>query len=249
MVSLSNPFFIGGVLSSLVGLLLLFSSIAILNFLRIVKDLPTSKIRSIAMGVVELYGKVVSNPVNQYKTPFSNKECVWCNWRVEEYQSGKNSGWYIIKWGTISDLFYLDDGTGTVLVDPKGATIEINKNQFLLSDNFSTGILDFFSKNNIKTTNFFGAKKTIRVSETYLSPNDSVYILGNAMDNPFVSEGQALKHEVDVMIGRGSNFYYVISDSSEKEMVLVNNIIIIIALIFGVSLVILGLILIIFLGI
>ena len=58
--------------------------------LRLIKDTPTSKVRSLAMGFAEIFGTVVK-PKQALKTPFSNKACVYYTYQIQELRSsGKN---------------------------------------------------------------------------------------------------------------------------------------------------------------
>ncbi|MFH1770987.1 MAG: hypothetical protein ABH828_05545 [archaeon] len=92
---------------------------------QMIENIPTSKIRSIAMGLVEIKG--IAEPFRKklLKSPFSEKDCVYYRYTVEEYRSsGKNSRWVTIASGQSNDFFNLTDDTGTVLVDPKGAEVK-----------------------------------------------------------------------------------------------------------------------------
>ena len=64
------------------GLLMFYSGLKKLQRDRLIANIPTSKIRSMAMGIVELYGTI--QPYEETLTaPFSGKECV-C---IAAYQS------------------------------------------------------------------------------------------------------------------------------------------------------------------
>ena len=59
---------------------------------RLIENIPTSKIRSIAMGLVEISGRVVKSKNNNLKSPFSQNDCVYYKCTIEEYRrSGKHS--------------------------------------------------------------------------------------------------------------------------------------------------------------
>jgi hypothetical protein len=188
---------------------------------RLIEDIPTSKIRSIAMGLVEIYGKIV--PADKILTsPFTQKNCVYYRYLIERLEnSEKSSKWVKIKEGEDRTLFYLQDETGKVLVDPKGAEIDIPP-----SFEFTSGIgkdppqqiKNFLQANKISFEGFLGINKTMRFREYILEPNNNLYIMGTAGDNPFMEEGWAQTGIEDVMIQKGENIYYI-SDKSEKEVV------------------------------
>ncbi|MBS3125294.1 hypothetical protein J4211_03510 [Candidatus Woesearchaeota archaeon] len=168
---------------------------------RLVENTPTSKVRGIAMGFVEVCG-TVSKPFKQYLVgPFTGKECVYYSYKIEEERQGSKGRRY---WATIrSDVqsipFFAKDNTGAVLVDPKGA------------------IKLFSEKNNLRLSGLFGSRP-LRFTETHLAPNDIIYILGTAGDNPYVKEGRAVNGVEDVMIQKGKHSPYYISDKGEKDV-------------------------------
>jgi len=90
------------------------------------REHPTSKIRSLAMGLVEIYGQALAPQGNNLKSPFSNKDCVYYKYTVEEYrQQGKHKRWVTVLSGDKIRPFYVRDETGQVLVDPASAKIDI----------------------------------------------------------------------------------------------------------------------------
>ena len=68
--------------------------------------------------------------------------------------------------------------------------------------------------NKIATTTFFW-NKSLRFTETHLAPNDKIYVLGTAGDNPFVKEATAVQGVEDIMIQKGKKPFYI-SDTDEK---------------------------------
>jgi len=189
---------------------------------RLVENTPTSKVRGIAMGFVEVCG-TVSKPFKQYLVgPFTGKECVYYSYKIEEERQGSKGRRY---WATIrSDVqsipFFAKDNTGAVLVDPKGAMIELAPDlvqQQSLWSKVSPQIKLFSEKNNLRLSGLFGSRP-LRFTETHLAPNDIIYILGTAGDNPYVKEGRAVNGVEDVMIQKGKHSPYYISDKGEKDV-------------------------------
>ncbi|MCS7105696.1 MAG: hypothetical protein NZ942_00010 [Candidatus Aenigmarchaeota archaeon] len=75
---------------------------------RLIEDIPTSKIRSIPMGLVEIYGEAIPAKDRIFKAPFTNKDCVYYRCIVqEERSSGKRRTWVTIKDEEKRDYFYL----------------------------------------------------------------------------------------------------------------------------------------------
>jgi hypothetical protein len=187
---------------------------------RLIEDIPTSKIRSIAMGLVEVFGEVV--PAKRIlKSPFSNNDCVYYKYTIEEYRtSGKSSRWIIVDDGEEGTYFHLKDDTGSVLVDPKGAEVDIP-----LDSEFKSGfgtdppeqVKQFLRSRGISFEGFLGVNKTMRFREYFIAPKDKLYIMGTAGDNPFVKEASEQAGTEDVMIQKDEGIYYI-SDRSEKEL-------------------------------
>jgi hypothetical protein len=189
---------------------------------RMIENIPTSKIRSLAMGLAEIYGQVVKDKF-LLKGPFSGDDCVYYKYTIQELRHAKNSSyWATIKKGEERVNFYLKDETGFVLVDPKGANIDIAKDY-----EFGSGwgsdppqkVLQFLEANGVHHEGFFGANKQMRFMESSIEPGDKLYILGTAGDNPFVEEATARQSAEDAMIqkGRFDRFYYI-SDKPEKDI-------------------------------
>jgi len=204
-----------------VGVFLIWTGFQAFKMKRLIENIPTSKIRSVAMGLVEIAGHVVSD--KKLKSPFSNKDCVYYKYIIQEYRSsGKHSRWVTIKKGNDCVPFYLKDSTGKVLVDPKGANIDIPKD-FEFKSGFRKDppivVKQFLTANRLKFESFLGMNKTMRYREYFIAPNDKLYIMGTAGDNPYVEEATARQSTEDIMIqkGRHEKVYYI-SDKPEHAV-------------------------------
>lgn len=92
---------------------------------RLISDTPTAKVRSLAMGLVEVEGTVRAR--SQVVAPFTDRSCAW--WEVE-LQTPSESNRGLKRWSTVykeqsGNPFYLEDGTGTALVYPQGAEMRV----------------------------------------------------------------------------------------------------------------------------
>lgn len=189
---------------------------------RLIENMPTSKVRSIAMGLVEICGQVVAAKDRILSSPFSCKPCVHYRYSIEEYrQQGKHSRWVTLRSGHDETYFFLRDDTGSVLVDPKGASINAKRDFFAECGRGTAPPLQvqaFLKREDIDFRGWLGAKK-MRFAEYYLEDGDSAYILGTAADNPFVADGSAVQGVDNVIIEKGKNdkFYYI-SDKPEREV-------------------------------
>lgn len=201
------------------GLLLFYNGLRAFTKKRLIENIPTSKIRSIAMGLVEVYGEVI--PAQKpLKSPFSAMDCVYYNYKIQEHRSsGKHSYWATIKKGERASRFYLKDNTGSVLVDPEGADIAISKDNTFdshLGKDPPKEVKKFLDSSGISFEGFLGMNKQMRYSESFIEPKDKLYVLGTAGDNPFFEEASSKKGIEDIMIKKGKEekFYYI-SDKPE----------------------------------
>jgi len=147
---------------------------------------------------------------------------VYYHFTIEEYRSsGKNSQWVTIKNGEQRNLFYLKDDTGRILIDPTGAKIEAKMDFEYQSDlrkDPPEQVIRFLTANNLAHDGFFGLNKTMRYRETIIVPDDTLYIMGTAGENPFHKEVTA--NNVDSIViqkGKYEKQYYI-SDKSEKQI-------------------------------
>lgn len=196
------------------NLLFLSNGIGLFRKRMLIKNMPTSKIRSIAMGLVEVYGEVIPIKDNILKSPFTNQDCIYYKCTIT---LGKENYFEedIIK-------FYLKDETGTVLVDPTGANFNLDPSKtFEYHTKRGSAppqtIIDFLKKNNFNTETYL-SPETIYI-EYLIKTRDKLYIIGTAIDSPHVEDGTEKEGMPDIMITEGKNekFYYI-SDSPEKKV-------------------------------
>lgn len=101
---------------------------------RLVRDTPTAKARSVAVGRAELEGR--ARPADgALSAPFSEEACLYADWEIEEYRYDADDNrheWVTIADGELTVPFYLEDDTGRILVEAdRGA-------DFDLSDDYRT---------------------------------------------------------------------------------------------------------------
>jgi hypothetical protein len=89
----------------------------------LIRDTPTEQAESLSVGPSEISGTAVATPEGAMTAPFSEEDCVLAEYEVEQYDSsGDDSSWDTVKQGTFFCPFFLDDGTGKVLVRPHDDT-------------------------------------------------------------------------------------------------------------------------------
>lgn len=204
------------------GVALFFLGFRWLRQKRLIENTPTSKVRSIAMGLVEIFGSALSAEKKILKSPFTAKDCVYYSYKIEELRSnGKHTYWATIKKGNENVHFFLKDSTGAVLVDPEKAKVDVPVS-FRYESRWGKDppkeVIDFLQKTGIRFESFFGINKTMRFTETMIPLKQEIYILGTAGNNPFVEDGTAKKNEQGIMIQKGREIY-LISTKQEKDLV------------------------------
>jgi hypothetical protein len=143
------------------GLFFFFFGFAQLRKKRLVENTPTSKIRSVAMGINEVTG--FARERAPLKSPLSGASCVFYKFKMEKEVRRSKGGtyWQTVNEGCSANYFYIEDGTGKLLVDPLYAETMLLEDYENISG--ATGI---FSGNRMRYT------------EWYIAPGDYVYILG-----------------------------------------------------------------------
>ncbi len=115
-----------GLLAGLVASFLFWSGLHYVRLKRKIENTPTSKVRSLAMGMVEVHGRAR----RQYAlvAPMTQAACVY--YRLRKYRRDKNNKWKLVKDVDSSHVsFYVDDGTGSVAVAPQGASVKAKTRQ------------------------------------------------------------------------------------------------------------------------
>jgi hypothetical protein len=116
---------------SIIGIVVLIFAFRRFHKYQLISDTPTSKIRSMAMGLVEIQGNISGTEF--IKSPFSKTDCVYYRYRIEEYRrhvstdsKGRKTvshSWDTIASGERRAPFFAKDDTGEVYVQPRGAEI------------------------------------------------------------------------------------------------------------------------------
>ncbi len=138
---------------------------------RAIEDFPTSKVRSLAMGKVEVIGRAAQ--MLELRAPFSQVDCVWYRAELQRkmpMQDGSHR-WRRVRTIHSGDLpFYLEDDTGRILVDPVHANININTRQIIHPAVASAdGLLAA------------GMSSDMRCVESYIAVGSTLYVMGTAM--------------------------------------------------------------------
>lgn len=92
---------------------------------QLIRNTPTSKVRSLAVGAAEVKGQ--AHPADETLTsPVTQQDACIYQLEVLQYSPGNEES----DWNSVLEVgrrvpFHLDDGTGAVRVEPEGATLDL----------------------------------------------------------------------------------------------------------------------------
>ncbi|MGA8835689.1 MAG: hypothetical protein WCF74_23230 [Candidatus Sulfotelmatobacter sp.] len=168
-----------------IGLYLFFNGFRLLQRRRLILDTPVSKIRSASMGMVELSGLAVG-PYTMI-APVTQRPCYYFRTFVWEWkQEGRSKNWVKVAAECMHLPFFLDDNTAQVLIDPRGAELDLHRD-FLqeFSDSFFTtkdevppNVRLLLSRHGVDATN------KIKVEEYCIKPKNALFVVGTLGENP-----------------------------------------------------------------
>lgn len=202
MVIEANPLLFAG-LFGVGGVLLVVFGFRNAKQRMVIRDYPTSRIRSMAMGPVEVKGDAESAG-RTLTSPLSRKDCLGYRYKVEERRRRTDSeGNTEYEWVTIEDEtrtlpFYVDDGTDRVLVDADRADVNLKESHEVDTGRIEKGLL-YRLYEWIRGLFGYEARERYpeipdetleeiknpprrrRHSEYYIGLGESVYVFGEAM--------------------------------------------------------------------
>ncbi|MFN8587519.1 MAG: GIDE domain-containing protein [Candidatus Eisenbacteria bacterium] len=175
--------------STVGGTLAFVSGFGALRTWRLLRDTPTARVRSMAMGFVELSGQV--EPRSELAAPFSGRRCVW--WEVEiSTLSGRSRGrtsWHVVHRRGSGHPFYLRDETGVALVYPEGANVKLN----FTTEESTHGLgvpdpyMQYMEEQNLGMRRVW-ALGSMRFRERTLEAPQRVFVLGRAHPRPMTRD-------------------------------------------------------------
>jgi len=185
---------------------------------RVIESIPTSTIHSLALGLVEVSGQAQPEE-GLLSSPFGGLPCVFYSYAVEErVGSDKNARWKTIAKGTSEQPFFVSDTTGRVLVVPLGAELILpdertSRSNWLGALPLTT--IDGLNRLGISTERWIG-NKTLRCRESFILPEERVYILGTAHEH--LGAKERVENADRLYIGSSRDHEFIISDRSEKDV-------------------------------
>ncbi len=211
---------------------------------RLIENTPASRIRSMAMGLVEVNGRVAAR--SQTIAPFSGRACAYWQIDVSTGSPGRNGGngsWRIVHHDQSGSPFFLTDDTGTAMVFPQGAEcrvsfqVEEECSGLALPECYAEYFKEHWPAGNLHRLG------SLRFRERILEDGQGVFVLGTAMprsqavrisdeEETLAATGtdgtgltvqhQLLDESATATIRKGPNDpTFVISQASERELTLI----------------------------
>ena len=186
---------------------------------RVIENTPTSTVRSLPLGFVEVAGAAQPDG-DPLSSPIGNQPCVFYSYRIQELRGGGRSRrWVTVAEERSTEPFYLRDQTGSVLIVPMGAEAALSKEQ-VFSNRWPGALPDHVARTlrgiGSPTASWLGPR-TIRCREAVIAPGDPLYVLGTAHENP--AAAGTSDNAARIYIGpHPNNPRFLISDRSEKAL-------------------------------
>jgi len=168
-----------------VGVYLFYHGFRLLQRKRLIMNTPASKIRSAAMGLVEVSG-LASGPYT-LTAPITGVACYYFRTMVWQWKrQGKGNAWVKVADDGLHVPFYLEDNTGRVLVNPQGAELDIHRD---FHDEFSQSLFSSHMDIPANITSFLlmhgvPTDKKIKIEEYCIKPKNALFVLGTLAENP-----------------------------------------------------------------
>jgi E3 ubiquitin ligase len=168
------------------GLYFFFTGFRLLARKRLLLSTPTSKIRSAALGLVEVNG-VVTGP-NTIPAPITGQPCFLYHTTAWQQRRDKKDEWEKVADETLHLPFFIDDSTGQLLIEPLGADLDLHRDFreefgssfFFSQDEVPPRVSVFLSRHGIVPA------RRLRIEERTIKPEDWLFVAGTLTENPGV---------------------------------------------------------------
>jgi hypothetical protein len=169
------------------GLYFFFLGFKLLARKRLLLATHTSRIRSAALGLVEVSG-VAAGPYTM-PAPITGKPCFLYRTTAWQQREGKKQEWEKVADETLHLPFFIDDSTGQLLIEPLGADLDLRRD---FREEYDASFLSpnlqdvpprasvFLLRHGIVAT------RSMRIEEHAIKPEDALFVAGTLTENPGV---------------------------------------------------------------
>lgn len=201
------------------GLLLIYSGFNEYRVSRLIRDTATETVQAAAVGRTELEGTVKSAGM-VLAQPFTDGDAVYAHYQIQEERedSDGDTSWTTLDQDTWVTEFYLDDGTGQILVEPAvSAKYEISDeytSTFSVPEGGSepAAIAAFLEQG---TDVDPASHRKRRYTQEVIPPGETVYVLGGA---EMQADADGREEKSLVMRRDEGSDRFVISDMTEESL-------------------------------
>ena len=153
-----------------IGLYVFFRGFGLLRRKLLIQSVPSSTVRGAALGLVEVSG-TATGPYSII-SPLSRTECYFYCAILPRHGDCQE---------TLCVPFFLDDGTGELLIDPRGAETDLQPSfsEDIEWDSAPDYIRHFLSRHGVTSG---------QVEEYCIRANDRLFVTGTLQDNPAVDQ-------------------------------------------------------------
>ena len=155
------------------GIYFFFRGFALLRRKRFIQDVPQSTIRGASLGLVEISGKV-EGPYTII-APLSERDCFY--YRTIAWTGGERA-WHKAAEESLSAPFFLDDGTGKLMIDARGAQVELPS---AFSEEYSSGVPDYAQR--FLSRHGVASGFAVKLEEYVVRQGDTLFAMGTLREN------------------------------------------------------------------
>ena len=166
------------------GIYIFFLGFRMLRFKRMILNTPFSKIHSASIGLVEVSGTPVGPQA--LTAPITGDPCYY--YRVRAWQQVESDGkkkWMPVLDESLCVPFFLDDGTGRVLVDPQGGHMDVHRSfsdEVSASALLSPNLVPAHLRNFLATRGLVPSER-IRLDERIIPQGFPLFVFGTLGEN------------------------------------------------------------------
>lgn len=176
---------------AVIALLLVWPWYRAMRHKRLIEDIPTSKAKGVAIGISEVKG--VARRSEPFISYLAGKRTVWYQYNIAEHWSRTvtetytdskgnrktrtrtESGWKTVQHDEVTGLFFLEDETGSIRINPRRAKIE---GRSVFSKTCRAGDPLYYGKGPPGRVSDSTGRR--RFTEDAIVVNDALYVMGSA---------------------------------------------------------------------
>lgn len=183
--------------AALGGPALFFMGFRQMRIRQLIAHTPTARIRSMAMGLVELSGEVAAR--SRITAPFSRREVAYWEVQVQTLRASRKGqrAWTTVHRAHSGSPFYLSDGSGRALVFPDGADVRTSMGVEEQTNGFGVPqmYMDYMERAGLALRAVW-ALGPMRFRERVLAEGQHVYVLGRAHPKPMAHTVSEIEEDV-----------------------------------------------------